>query len=294
MNANLQYKLSAQDLDLLLVLTRSGTLSVAAERLGVDSSTVFRALQRIERGIGQPLFLRNRSGYLPSETALRLVAHAERMEAEIEAARSVLQSEPEQVSGRVRITTTDTILHGLVAPLLKSCRLLHPLLVFDLHTGNEPANLMRRDVDIAIRATKHPPEHLIGKCLGSIRVALYAPNEMEISSLDDALSKGIDWIAPDEALPEHPSVLWRKRHYPKIVPAYSVSSILTAADAVALGMGVAVLPLFLAESRTDLKRVSDVLDECETALWLLTHPESRHLRRVSVTYSYLANELALV
>ena len=45
---------------------------------------------------------------------------------------------------------------------------------FELHTGNELASLTRRDADIAVRATKRPPQHLVGKSVGPIRVALYA------------------------------------------------------------------------------------------------------------------------
>src|ERR1700712_926114 len=119
MPAKMQYRLTTADLETLLAVVRGGTLAAAGERLGVDSSTVFRNLQRIERGIGQTLFERTRSGYLAGDTALELARHAERLESEMEAARSLLQVTPEQVSGQVRITTTDTILHGLVAPVLK-------------------------------------------------------------------------------------------------------------------------------------------------------------------------------
>ena len=92
---------------------------------------MFRALKRVERGLGQRLFETSRAGYLPSELAQALAGHAEQMEAQLEAARSVAQSRPEQVSGSVRITTTDTLLHGLVAPALKQLHVMHPLL-----TGN--------------------------------------------------------------------------------------------------------------------------------------------------------------
>lgn len=51
------------------------------------------------------------------------------------------------------------------------------------------------------------------------------------------------WIAPDDALPEHPSVVWRKRHFPRVTPEYSVNSILTVMELVALGMGVGILPM---------------------------------------------------
>ncbi|MBX9754240.1 MAG: LysR family transcriptional regulator [Pseudomonadaceae bacterium] len=293
MIAETQYKLTAADLELLLAVVRGGTLERAGERLSVNASTVFRSIQRIERGLAQKLFERTRSGYLPNETARILAGHAERLESEIEAVRSALQVTPDLVSGSVRITSTDTILHGLVAPALGELRAHHPLLSFDLHSGNEPANLNKRDADIAVRATKRPPDHLVGKHLGPIRVALFAPESSSIKTLQDATKSEVAWIAPDEALPEHPSVLWRKRHFPKLVPVYRVSSILTAAESVGLGLGVAVLPLFLALHRKDMKQISEVLDDCQTELWLLTHPESRHLRRVSTVFGHLAKNVVL-
>ncbi|MBN4658923.1 LysR family transcriptional regulator, partial [Escherichia coli] len=102
-----------------------------------------------------------------------------------------------------------------------------------------------------------------------------------------------DWIAPDDALPDHPSVVWRKRHFPKVVPRYRVNSILSVLELGALGLGVGVVPLFLAEGRRDVVRLSEPLAECETELWLLTHPESRHLRRVGAVYGHLAKTLNL-
>ena len=59
----------------------------------------------------------------------------------------------------VRITTTDALLHGLVAPALLALNKTHPLLSFDLHIGNELASLTRRDDDVAVRATKRPQQH---------------------------------------------------------------------------------------------------------------------------------------
>ncbi|HVL76880.1 MAG TPA: LysR family transcriptional regulator [Noviherbaspirillum sp.] len=292
MNARTQYRLSSADLELLLALVRGGTLAAAGSRLGVDGSTVFRGLQRIERGLGKALFERTRSGYHAGELALELAQHAERLEAELEAARSRFQTTPEQVAGQVRITTTDTILHGLVAPALGSLRERHPLLEFELETSNELANLSRRDADIAVRAAHNPPEHLVGRSLGPIRVALFAPRKSRIRSLDEAVSSAA-WIAPDDALPDHPSVRWRRRHFPKITPVYRVSSILSAMECVELGLGVAVLPLFLAGPRRGVRQISDEIEESTTQLWLLSHPEGRYLRRVSTALEHLAGRIRL-
>ena len=294
MNAKTQYRLSAADLDIVLAMVRTGTLAAAGGRLGVDASTVFRALQRIERGLGQALFARSRSGYSSLELAQTLAEQAEQVEAALESARSAAQVRPDQVSGTVRITTTDALLHGLVAPALQQLHVQHPLLEFELHTGNQLASLTRRDADIAVRATHRPPPHLVGKHLGPVHAALYTAKQGGIRRYADVEAGKAPWIAPDDALPEHPSVVWRQRHFPKVVPAYRVSSILTVMELVALGLGVGVLPIFLAQSRSDLKPLSDVLDECQTELWLLTHPESRHLRRVATVYAHLASALSML
>ena len=277
----------------MLALVRAGTLAEAGERLSLDASTVFRTVQRIEKGLGERLFERSRSGYVPSELARELAAHAEQMEAHLEAARSAVQGSPEQVSGTVRITTTDTVLHGLVAPALAQLQTSHPLLTYDLHTGNELANLNRRDADIAVRATKRPPQHLVGKHVGPVRVALFGPKQGAPATFDAAVAAHARWVAPDDALPEHPSVLWRKKHFPKVAPAYRVNSILTVAELVGRGLGIGILPLFLANRRTDLVQLTEVLDECQTELWLLTHIESKHLRRVAAVFSHLSQTLLL-
>ena len=291
MIAKAQYRMTAGDLQVTLALVRGGTLAAAGERLGIDASTVFRALQRIERGLGRNLFERTRSGYLATELSTELAEHAERMEVSLEAARSSLEAAPAQVSGTVRITTTDTVLHGLVAPALRSLRTIHPLLSYELHTGNELASLTRRDADIAVRATKRPPQHLVGKHIGPIRVALYAAKKGSARKFADVEAGKADWIAPDDALPEHPSVVWRRRHFPKAAPRYRVNSILSVLELVVLGLGVGIVPLFLADGRNDVIRLGEPLDECETELWLLTHPESRHLRRVGAVYSHLAQTM---
>lgn len=292
LNAKLQYNLGAPDLQILLALVRGGTLAAAAERLQVDGSTVFRALQRMEGGLGQRLFERSRAGYRPTDLAAALAQRAERIESELESARSEAQRQRAHVAGTLRLTTTDTLLHGLLAPELVALRRAHPLLQFEVSTANQLSNLTRRDADIALRATHRPPQHLVGRHIGPIRMALYASD-----SAADAYSKTnweeLPWVTPDDALPSHPSVLWRRQRYPRALPACRVDSILSVGELVATGLGVGVLPTFLAADWPGLRQISPVLDECETQLWLLTHPESRHLQRISTVFAHLAQRLKL-
>jgi DNA-binding transcriptional LysR family regulator len=58
-------------------------------------------------------------------------------------------------------------------------------------------------------------------------------------------------------------------------------------------LGVGIVPIFLAGRNDQLVQITDELPECETELWLLTHKESRHLRRVSTAFSHLAENVVL-
>lgn len=290
--------LRPEDLQLVLALVRAPKLADAAARLGVDSSTVFRSLQRAEKRLGRRLFERGRDGYRAGELAQQLATHAERIEGELEAARAQLAAGADRVSGRVRITTTDTLLYGLVMPVLDGLLARHPDLRFELDASNELASLARRDADIALRATRKPPEHLVGRRLGTIRVAVYAHRRLHRPSRGPAQASldelsALPWAVPDDALPEHPSVRWRKRHLPRVVPRLETNSILGVMEAVAAGLAVGVVPLFLAQAYTDVHPLSAPLAECETDLWLLAHRESRHLRRIALVAQALAEGIRL-
>lgn len=202
-----------------------------------------------------------------------------------------VDAEPSGVPGTVRIPTTDTILHGLFAPAILAVLDAHPQLNFEPDTGNELASLTRRDVDIAVRATKRPPQHLIGKNLGPIRVALYAPRRGTERRFEQVEHGEVDWISPDDALMAQSSVVWRKRHLPKVQSRYLVHSILYLLELIRLDIGVGIVPLFLAQGRKDVVQLTEPLDNCETELWLLARPESRHLRRVSAVYSHLSQAI---
>ena len=94
-------------------------------------------------------------------------------------------------------------------------------------------------------------------------------------------------------MPDHPSVRWRRKHCPRVEPVLCVNSVQAAFDAVAAGLGVGLVPMFLARGRSDVLQVSEPVPECDVQLWLLTHPESRHLRRIATVASYLADRVAL-
>lgn len=292
-NASTQYQLTAADLEVLLALARGGNLAEAGKRLEANASTVFRTVQRIEKQLGQTLFTRSRSGYLANDMTLNIVGHAEKIEAELDAARAASLATQNEVSGLVRLTTTDSILQGLVLPKLGEFAARHPRLQLELLASNEVANLTKRDADIAIRGTARPPGHLVGHHLGRAHFALYVAKSLFEAKGRQKKPDAYDWIVVDDTMPEHPALKWRKKNYPKVVPRYHLSSLVALGEAVRCGLGVGMMSTFRAKDDPRLQALTPALDECAVDIWILAHPESRHLRRIAVVYTYFSKAIRL-
>lgn len=288
----MQYRLDHSDLVLVLALVRGKTLARAAGLLQVDVSTVFRSIRRLESALGEALFEKGRAGYLPGTAALALAQQAESAERALEVAQLSLERGQELVSGTVRLTCTDSVLHSLLLPALANFMPNYPALALELSTSNSFANLSRRDADIAVRLTVAPPEHLVGNRLGTVtyRVCAGAEYQARHSATDLA---DMAWVAPDEFLSDHVTVAWRRQHLPTVVPLYRCNSMLGVAQMVGAGMGVGVLPDFLLRADPRLRPMSEPLAGCDSALWLLTRPDCRSLRSVVTLFSELAAGIRL-
>lgn len=289
-NAATHYQIDYPDLSLILALVRGGTLARAAALLRVDVSTVFRAVRRLEAALGQTLFEKSRAGYLPTTLATTLAEQAERAEQALEAARVGVEQGGEVISGTVRLTCTDSVLQSLLLPALAQFMPGYPALTLELSTSNDFANLSRRDADIALRLTKAPPEHLVGRCLGTVSYRVCASADYARQQAGEELT-ALSWIAPDDFLPDHPTVTWRRQHLPGVMPAYRCNSMVSVTELVRAGLGVAALPDYLLGA--GLQPLSPPLVGHDTALWLLTRPDCRALRSVVTLFDELGRHVRL-
>jgi DNA-binding transcriptional LysR family regulator len=167
----------------------------------------------------------------------------------------------------------------------------YPGLKLELNTSSTFANLSRRDADIALRLTNTPPQHLVGTRLGTVSYRVCASEEYLRRSGHTALEE-MAWIAPDDFLPDHPTVAWRRQQLPGVNLAYRCSSMLAVAHLVRAGMGVAALPDFMLREG-ELQQLGTPLEDYDTALWLLTRPDCRGLRSVSALFSELTRAIDL-
>ncbi|MEW6760234.1 MAG: LysR family transcriptional regulator [Pseudomonadota bacterium] len=291
--ARLQSRLGLQDLETILALHRGRTLAGAAERLKVDTSTVFRAIKRIEQDVGELLFDRGRQGYTATELGRVLASHAERIETQLEEAREAAFNQATEPSGLLRITLTDTLLHTVLLPVLAPFTTLHPRIALELATTNVLVNLSQREADIAIRVTNDPPEHLVGIRLGTVRSAVYAGKDYLARQPAGKPLAEMDWVALDDNLPDHPSQGWRRARYPQLAPRHKVSNLLAVAGAVVNGLGVGVAPLAVMRGHPQVVMLDGPLPELDIGLWVLAHPDTRYLGRMKAMFDFLRSAVVL-
>ncbi|WP_336268510.1 LysR family transcriptional regulator [Vreelandella arctica] len=267
------------DLQIVLAIAEEGSLSGASRALRISHATVFRRLSEMEQGLGVTLFERSRTGYTPTLEGDDLAASAKRVQSEINGAERRIIGQDLTLTGSLRITTTDTLFAGLVSPLLASFRQRYPETTLEVVISNQLQSLSRREADIAIRPTKKPPETLVGRKIGDINQAIYGQKALWQNAplpLGTASLPTESWIGPDVHLGDATLEKWMMDKS----AAYRVDSMLGMQSAVRHGAGIAVLPCYLGDADAALLRLSEPIEALTTPLWLLTHPDLRHVARV--------------
>jgi DNA-binding transcriptional LysR family regulator len=279
------------DLRLVLAVFREGTLSGAARRLGVTHSTVFRRLGAIEAKLGARLFERFRDGYAPTPAGETAAASAARLEDEVLTLERKLSGQDLRPFGTVRITTTDT-LSSILMRHLPAMRALHPDIQLEIAISNMMANLTRREAEIAIRPTPEPSEILVGRRVADIAHAIYG-SRAYLSRRDEKELSTHDWIGLDDALASTVIARWMHENLRAAHITCRVDALPALRDAAVAGLGLALLPCYVGDLASGLRRVTPkALAEPRSALWLLTHDDLKRTARVRATLDFLAKALA--
>ncbi|MBI2969245.1 MAG: LysR family transcriptional regulator [Gammaproteobacteria bacterium] len=137
----------------------------------------------MEKKLGVRLFDRKRQGYIATPAAAGIVEQIGQIEEQIKALETRVWRHDSQVQGTVRITATDTFSSVVLPPLLARLRDQYPQIQVELAAVNELLNIAKRDADIAVRATRSPPEMLVGHHVAPIATAVYAFLRTELSKL---------------------------------------------------------------------------------------------------------------
>jgi len=282
-------QLGWDDLRVILAVSQGGTLAAAAERLRVSHVTVFRRLNQIEKQLGVRLFERRRSGYTPTAAGAEVTALAGRLEHDIAALQRRIAGRDQRAAGAVRITTTDTLLYGPLFSVLAAFRRAHPQIVLEVAVSNTLLDLDKGEADVAIRPSRDPPPTMIGRRVSAVAMAVYGSRRNPAAE-PGALGR-YDWAVPDESLAHTPARRWLEEKGLLSRAVYRANSLFALREAARHGVGLAVLPCYLADSDPQLVRVGAPVPELQSELWLLTHPQLRRTARVKTFVDTLARLL---
>ena len=278
------------DLNLVLAICRTGTLSGAARALGVNHSTVFRRINAIEKDLDVRLFDRQPNGYVMTEAGEAVQRSAERIDEQVHDLTRELVGRDLRLEGHVRVTSPEGIAIRVLTPLLCLFCAEHPGIQIDLVTTSNPLHLSRREADIAVRVTHKPPGNLIGRHVCDFRFALYASRAYVKRHRDIALEDH-RWILTEESFEQLPPSLWKKRDRKSARITFTSNNVMATLAATTQGHGVAPLPCFLGDAESSLVRVTEPLEELTMGLWILTHPDLRTTARVKALMRYLVDAL---
>jgi DNA-binding transcriptional LysR family regulator len=215
-------RLAWDDFRLVKSVADAKGLSGAAQRLGVNHSTVFRRLGQLEAQLGVKLFERHRTGYALTAAGEEMAALAERMDDGVARFTRRLAGQAISPAGELRVTTNDTLLVHLMTPIFARFCARCPEVRLDVVLTNQALNLSKRDADVAIRATDNPPENLVGRRAATVGWAIYGRGEdfAEPANVDPERLADRPWVALGDNL----ATLNAARFVRERVPAEKMST----------------------------------------------------------------------
>jgi DNA-binding transcriptional LysR family regulator len=130
----------------------------------------------------------------------------------------------------------------------------------------------------------------VGRRLATISHGIFGAADLAASAASDPTAA--PWIALDDSLAGTMAARWIRKHVSDervVLRANSLSVLGALAEA---GVGLTVLPCFMARAWPGLVRVGAPLEGWDTTLWLLTHEDLRTTARVRALLDFLATAFA--
>lgn len=289
------------NLKVALAISRTGSLTQAAQMLGIDQSTAGRRLGALEADLGVILFVRSKTGFAltdAGEAAVRRAIEVERLMDRLQEA--VLPAEAGPV-GVVRLLGNAWTLDRLARTAMASFLAAHPRLDLRIMTLT-PRSPLRGEATLSLWFEAEPRESEFAIKLGDVPYAVYRARGAggEGSGADGADTLGPDtlgWVSFHDEDATRPAIA--RAH--KRLRSREEALRLTATDAgimlsaVRAGIGKALLPMCLGEEDPTLVRLQPgAAPEFTRTLHLHAHPDTVEARRIQATIRWLRESFKAV
>jgi DNA-binding transcriptional LysR family regulator len=269
-------------------VARLGTVSGAAEVLGVHHATVIRHVDALERRLGAKLFQRHARGYTPTEAGRDLMVVAKTTQEQFGQLSSRIKGQGEVVSGEL-IVTSITGTGPMLSPVFARYQAEHPGVIIRYLTDNRVFRLDYGEAHVAIRAGAIPqePDNVV-QPLAKVRWGLYASKGYASAHGLPAGPQefaGHRFISTDSDQARAPFHKWLHATVPPEAISFRVNERADMEAALQAGLGIGFHTHRRAAQDPDLIEVMGHIPEWDSPLWIVTHVD---LHRTLKVQSFLA------
>ncbi len=293
-------RMDVQSLTLLVEILDAGNLSAAARRLKMSRANVSYHLNQLERSVGAQLVRRTTRRAEPTEIGLRLYQHGLAIQSELLAAKESVSTLGQSLQGRVRLSVPSGYGQLVMSEWLIDFKRRYPGIVLDVLFENRIEDLLRDEVDIAIRVIPEPPQNLVARELGPVRYVACASSEyaeahglpMQLDELQRAPVVTAAVIGRQLRVSAYQG---EERREVILEPTLISENFLFLRQAVLAGLGIGLVPDYVVQD--DLRRgaVVTTLDDWRlsifgTRMFMLYMPNRQHTRTLRTFIDFILGQ----
>jgi len=277
-----------QSLTLLVEILDAGNLSAAARRLKMSRANVSYHLNQLERSVGAQLVRRTTRRAEPTEIGLRLYQHGLAIQGELLAARESVTTLGQSLQGRVRLSVPSGYGQLVMSEWLIDFKRQYPGIVLDVLFENRIEDLLRDEVDIAIRVIPEPPQNLVARELGAVRYVAcastaYAQEHALPTQLDELQGAPVVTAAVIGRQLRVSAYQGEERREVVLEPTLISENFLFLRQAILAGLGIGLVPDYVVADDVRRGDVVTTLDDWRlsifgTQMFMLYMPNRQHTR----------------
>ncbi len=282
-----------EDLQYFLAVAHKGTLSAAAESLEVSHTTVYRRLRAFETELGTRLFEKVSHRYALTPVGQQLLQRLDGVESKLGRITRELAGLDQRISGPLVIATPDDLGFTVFPEMLAAFAERYPEVDVELKAGTSTLNLAQRQADIAVRPSSSPPDTLIGKRVAMVGFGLFCHKHDKHALGFKGSFEGHRVIGLGPAWFGRAKRWFDARLEGEHIQRLDTDSFLMAARLCEAGLGIALLPDYLADYFQHLHRLCDAGgkaappdDQLSSQLWILFHRDLMKSARVRAASTF--------
>nr|WP_244861227.1 MULTISPECIES: LysR family transcriptional regulator [Pectobacterium] len=255
---------------LFVQVVEKGGFSSAARALSMTPSSASRMIDRLEKRLNLILFTRTTRSLSVTEAGQEIYHQALTVLAATSSLFSQADSYSDKPKGVLRITAPITLGKILLTPFLPGFLRDYSEINIELNLTDQIENLMNGSYDLALRVTDTPPANMVARALMPIDYVLVCAREYEqpLPQTPSFLSQH-NIFFPNDSQFRGEWCFWRHDQMESVLltPRLMINNSDAMIDAILQGVGIALIPTFIANSYLLNGRLKRVLSD-----WRIENP----------------------